>query len=162
MKGLPLIHCIILSVLQTNIGMVVSWQFNIIFFSYFPPFSIINFHMNRSRYNMQALRLIFTLAALLLGYQNGDAVVVVALVSGTWNIHCHLQRINCKQSRFLLFAKAVDDDCIITSPTSDCIIVSWDIFVLHLDVSHAISLSIDDYCLWNSFNESSSFYLSGE
>lgn len=105
MKGLPLIHCIILSVYQGNIGMVVSWQLNIIFFSYFHPFSIINFHMNRSRYNMQALRLISALAALLLGYRNGDAVVVVVLVSGTWNIHWHVQRITANKVGFYCLRK---------------------------------------------------------
>lgn len=161
MKGLPLIHCIILSVYQGNIGMFVSWQLNIIFFSYFRPFSIINFHMNRSRYNMQALRLISALAALLLALPKRRRCC--RCCSCKWNSEhpFAFTADNCKQSRSLLFAKAVDDDCII-AVQHQTLLLFHGIYSLHLDVSLAISLAIDGYCLSNSFDESSSFYLSGE
>lgn len=65
------------------------------------PFSIINFHMNCNRYNMQALRLICVRFTVL----DGERVVLQVEL---WNIHWHLQRITANKVGFYCLAKAVD------------------------------------------------------
>lgn len=116
MKGLQLIHCIILSVYWVILGGCVVTTQHLFFYLYPFPSSI---------YIWIAVITTCKLCVLSFSYITSWHILFLAttLCPWNWNIHWHLKRINANKVDFYCLQK---QSTIVSHPTSDSIIVSWD------------------------------------